>query len=255
MTLPAADLTVDQIDLVSAIALQLANEARLVGNIEDVERFADLAKHYQPDASETANELIGAAWLASAQDAYDREQYGEAVARAGNTLQYASVNRPAGLLQAWAYYKLGDAAKAQSLFAELYKAEADAEAADGLRVASGSSIYTRAIANQIADRDRAGLFHATWRTQRAEDEEAKGYFLKAYRIDPERSGAVEGIHRPWAFAGAGGRFQSGTDGADELEGATLRVAIGGTVGQNRLCLLYTSPSPRDLSTSRMPSSA
>ena len=26
-------------------------------------------------------------------------------------------------------------------------------------------------------------------------------------------------------------------------------------GQNGVCLLYTSPSPRDLSTSRMPSSA
>ena len=27
------------------------------------------------------------------------------------------------------------------------------------------------------------------------------------------------------------------------------------VGQDAICLLYTSPSPRDLSTSRMPSSA
>ena len=31
--------------------------------------------------------------------------------------------------------------------------------------------------------------------------------------------------------------------------------IGGTLGMARGCLLYTSPSPRDLSTSRMPSSA
>ena len=35
----------------------------------------------------------------------------------------------------------------------------------------------------------------------------------------------------------------------ELDGAALGDALG--VG----CLLYTSPSPRDLSTSRMPSSA
>ena len=27
------------------------------------------------------------------------------------------------------------------------------------------------------------------------------------------------------------------------------------ISRNRICLLYTSPSPRDLSTSRMPSSA
>ena len=31
-------------------------------------------------------------------------------------------------------------------------------------------------------------------------------------------------------------------------------AIGG-LGKSHICLLYTSPSPRDLSTSRMPSSA
>ena len=33
------------------------------------------------------------------------------------------------------------------------------------------------------------------------------------------------------------------------------VADGKVVGQGFTCLLYTSPSPRDLSTSRMPSSA
>ena len=36
----------------------------------------------------------------------------------------------------------------------------------------------------------------------------------------------------------------------------LGVALGvGVPGHNTVCLLYTSPSPRDLSTSRMPSSA
>ena len=44
----------------------------------------------------------------------------------------------------------------------------------------------------------------------------------------------------------------------------LRMGIGGPVGAGKTamvkqlclaCLLYTSPSPRDLSTSRMPSSA
>ena len=33
------------------------------------------------------------------------------------------------------------------------------------------------------------------------------------------------------------------------------IAFKSSSGQTRLCLLYTSPSPRDLSTSRMPSSA
>ena len=38
-----------------------------------------------------------------------------------------------------------------------------------------------------------------------------------------------------------------------LLGGTL--AAGGSNAINMVCLLYTSPSPRDLSTSRMPSSA
>ena len=33
------------------------------------------------------------------------------------------------------------------------------------------------------------------------------------------------------------------------------VKKGGSYEENMVCLLYTSPSPRDLSTSRMPSSA
>ena len=41
-----------------------------------------------------------------------------------------------------------------------------------------------------------------------------------------------------------GKFQN----AQELENAYIEL-------QKKLCLLYTSPSPRDLSTSRMPSSA
>ena len=36
---------------------------------------------------------------------------------------------------------------------------------------------------------------------------------------------------------------------------SLLVAKPKTGGRNNTCLLYTSPSPRDLSTSRMPSSA
>ena len=34
-----------------------------------------------------------------------------------------------------------------------------------------------------------------------------------------------------------------------------RVIHGGLANRSQICLLYTSPSPRDLSTSRMPSSA
>ena len=43
--------------------------------------------------------------------------------------------------------------------------------------------------------------------------------------------------------------------AGEIVGLTGRSGIGKTTLLRTACLLYTSPSPRDLSTSRMPSSA
>ena len=42
----------------------------------------------------------------------------------------------------------------------------------------------------------------------------------------------------------------------KLETSARAIGMGGSfVASGRGCLLYTSPSPRDLSTSRMPSSA
>ena len=52
------------------------------------------------------------------------------------------------------------------------------------------------------------------------------------------------ISRSWVLGRANDLHLYGPDGTD-----TLNQAI------NQFCLLYTSPSPRDLSTSRMPSSA
>ena len=45
------------------------------------------------------------------------------------------------------------------------------------------------------------------------------------------------------------------DFPDGITGVALTVTGNVTVGGTIICLLYTSPSPRDLSTSRMPSSA
>ena len=51
-----------------------------------------------------------------------------------------------------------------------------------------------------------------------------------------------------------GRFKSNPDVQGELHYYEKLVADG-VVTPGMACLLYTSPSPRDLSTSRMPSSA
>ena len=52
-------------------------------------------------------------------------------------------------------------------------------------------------------------------------------------------------------------IQNKTDEVVEKENKKYGLFVGGDVNKMKLefCLLYTSPSPRDLSTSRMPSSA
>ena len=61
-----------------------------------------------------------------------------------------------------------------------------------------------------------------------------------------------GISRGVEFPGRAVRF--GTESGTELVVITPADGKPATAG-NGTCLLYTSPSPRDLSTSRMPSSA
>ena len=56
----------------------------------------------------------------------------------------------------------------------------------------------------------------------------------------------------WAWAGSGGGSSAQTFAGTDNSGNTAAGGGDETIGT---CLLYTSPSPRDLSTSRMPSSA
>ena len=55
--------------------------------------------------------------------------------------------------------------------------------------------------------------------------------------------------------GVGDDILNGGKGDDILRGGAGNDVIDGGMGYDTACLLYTSPSPRDLSTSRMPSSA
>ena len=79
-------------------------------------------------------------------------------------------------------------------------------------------------------------------------------------IDPNTSGWTPKLNCAPLFKGVGGRNGDGclvtkSVAAGEVQARTVSSypVTAGTVYYT--CLLYTSPSPRDLSTSRMPSSA
>ena len=64
--------------------------------------------------------------------------------------------------------------------------------------------------------------------------------------------------RKWIGFGQNFGFydEDGMPGNQEVKGTTYEYMAGHyTFDDSTTCLLYTSPSPRDLSTSRMPSSA
>ena len=66
--------------------------------------------------------------------------------------------------------------------------------------------------------------------------------------------AVGTLLLPGEVRHMGGHDTGGATSATVGQVASTAAAIGQVVAV-RICLLYTSPSPRDLSTSRMPSSA
>ena len=75
-------------------------------------------------------------------------------------------------------------------------------------------------------------------------------------IGPLDIDGVLGITKAYATRVGSGPFPTEIDDDYGKHMAKIGVEFGATTGRpRRCCLLYTSPSPRDLSTSRMPSSA
>ena len=81
------------------------------------------------------------------------------------------------------------------------------------------------------------------------EENVKKYDLKFFSLEDERQGIVHVIGPEQGLTLPGMTIVCG-DSHTSTHGAFGALAMG--IGT---CLLYTSPSPRDLSTSRMPSSA
>ena len=86
---------------------------------------------------------------------------------------------------------------------------------------------------------------------------ADGDFCAAVRTRLGQDVAPPGLRCANAYPATGNR--AGQLCAEDLDTKGLHAGtckVGGAVGhKHNTCLLYTSPSPRDLSTSRMPSSA
>ena len=81
------------------------------------------------------------------------------------------------------------------------------------------------------------------------------FYTNSPICSPSRTSLMLGVHQGYS---GGHHHRSNVKGAPELHYLTHYLReVGYTcmVGTNMICLLYTSPSPRDLSTSRMPSSA
>jgi len=117
---------------------------------------------------------------------------------------------------------------------------------EGTRVAQGQLLATlddsdvkRALDSAVADRDASQAAIADYEVQ-----------LKNARIL---------LHRAEQLQRAGVQTQEALDNAttavDSLKAKIALAKQQVASAESRICLLYTSPSPRDLSTSRMPSSA
>ena len=76
----------------------------------------------------------------------------------------------------------------------------------------------------------------------------------AYRLDRQIS-QLKDVRIMGKFNGAVGNFNAHLSAYPEIDWQKISMDFIEGLGINYACLLYTSPSPRDLSTSRMPSSA
>ena len=113
------------------------------------------------------------------------------------------------------------------------------------RIVTETSDFTGGIV--IKDGKISQLVHGNPEIEAVETIDATGKVVMPGMVDPH-------VHfsepRPDAYEG----FETGTKAA-AAGGITTVIEMPLNASPPTICLLYTSPSPRDLSTSRMPSSA
>ena len=131
-------------------------------------------------------------------------------------------------------------------------------------IADGSEVRSLAGRNaRLGDgtsrnpKDRDALLEQRSKDLKGVIGQVRGFSLEKYLSDYEEPGSVH----PWGV-GKDNYVPEETRQAREADRLQRGKALGGgaidlmaPISEHSACLLYTSPSPRDLSTSRMPSSA
>ena len=120
-----------------------------------------------------------------------------------------------------------------------------------------TQLKTGAIADDAVTTDKLANAINTERTANTAKVSLDADSVTGAKIADDAVGAehIEQLDADLSFAdSAKAKFGAGNDLEIYHDGSHSFIKDAGT-GTLRICLLYTSPSPRDLSTSRMPSSA
>ena len=129
---------------------------------------------------------------------------------------------------------------------QLYKLEYKLQKGDTIRFTTEQSVATKfAMAGQKEESSSRSQSAKTWKVINVD---RIGQITFSLTLDSINMWQKTGEGSPIAYDST-----SDKDVPDEY--ATVADSVGKTLAVFTVCLLYTSPSPRDLSTSRMPSSA
>jgi|GEM_PF-1501328 len=159
--------------------------------------------------AEGRDALLQEAHLALARRADETGAPAQALLAIGRASAHGALPRHGRLLQGWVTFRLGQAREAATVFADLYREEADLAAAEGALaslVAAGLDADLRRLA---ASEPLAGLV----RRRDADQAFAARRYLRARSLDPVRYGDTG---MPALLGGAGVRSKSGDAGQSRL---------------------------------------